>query len=39
MGVVDGRVGGVGGEEALDEGAFGGIFGDVGLDWEGGCVC
>ncbi len=31
---VDVCVGGGGREEGGDEGAFGGVFGDVGLDWE-----
>lgn len=40
VGVVDVGVGSVGGEEGTDEGDFGGVFGDVGLDGEvgvGGC--
>lgn len=34
MGVVDVGVGIVRGEEGVDEGDFGGVFGEVGLDWE-----
>lgn len=33
-GVVDGCVVRLRGEEGVNEGAFGGVFGDVGLDWE-----
>lgn len=33
-GVVDFCVGGVGGEHFCYEGAFGEVFGDVGLDWD-----
>ncbi|KAL9122114.1 MAG: hypothetical protein Q9187_001323, partial [Circinaria calcarea] len=36
VGVVDGGVGGVGGEEGFDEGELGFGLGDVGLDGEGG---
>ncbi len=32
VGVVDVGVGGVRGEEGVDEGYFGGVLGDVGLD-------
>ena len=39
VGVVDVGVGGVGGEEGVDEGDFRRVLGDVGLDGEvgGGC--
>ena len=38
VGVVDVGVGIVRWEEGLDEGYFGGVFGDVCLNWEG-CGC
>ena len=31
-------IGGVGGEEGLHEGYFGGVFRDVRLDWVVGCL-
>lgn len=34
MGVVDSSVGGVVREEGVNEGYFGGVFGNVRLDWE-----
>ena len=36
--VVDVGVGFVRGEEGTDEGYFGRVLGDVGLDWEVGCL-
>ena len=36
--VVDGSVGGVSREKGVYEGYFGGVFGDVRLDWKVGCV-